>query len=73
MNEERTNSLAVFSFVMTMLFFIPLTGVVGFITGMVALYQINRNGEKGRGLAITSITLGAIGTTFWLLFAIGAA
>ncbi|NMN95044.1 DUF4190 domain-containing protein [Nocardiaceae bacterium YC2-7] len=42
----------------------PITLLVGFVVGpilgVVALKQIGRTGEKGRGLAIAGIVIGAI-------------
>jgi hypothetical protein len=39
---------------------IGVTGVLGLIFGIVGLRQTSRRGERGRGLAITGIVLGAI-------------
>lgn len=65
----RTNGLAIASLV---------TGILGFsilsvIFGHIALNQIGRSREEGRGLAIAGLVLGYVGiagwTIFWLAFA----
>lgn len=53
---QRTNVLAIISLVAA--FFISLAAV---ITGHIALSQIKRTGENGRGLAIAGLVLGYIG------------
>ena len=42
--------------------------IVGIILGVVALGQIKRSGEQGRGLAIAGIALGAAYILGWILF-----
>jgi hypothetical protein len=54
--SDKTNTLAIISLVSA--FFISLVAI---ITGHMALGQIKRTGEKGRGLAITGLTLGYVG------------
>jgi uncharacterized protein YacL len=55
-NGPRTNTLAIISLVLA--FFISLGAI---ITGHIALSQIKRTGESGRGLAIAGLVLGYIG------------
>jgi uncharacterized protein YacL len=70
--SERYNVLAIVSLVSA--FFVSLAAV---ITGHIALTQIKRTGEKGRGLAIAGLVLGYLGlisgliagVIFFLLFA----
>jgi hypothetical protein len=71
--ENKTNTLAIISFIASLLFFIPLTGIAGFIMGIISLSQINESGERGRGMAITSIVLGALSLMFWFFAVIGSA
>lgn len=67
MQQPRTNTLAIVAFVST--FFVSLAGVV---MGHLALGQIKRTGESGRGLAIAALVLGyagiVLGATFLLVF-----
>ncbi|MFJ5886237.1 DUF4190 domain-containing protein [Kitasatospora cineracea] len=55
-----TNGLAIASLVVSFLCFV---GAAGIIMGSIALRQIKRTGERGRGLAIAAIVIGS----FWLL------
>jgi Domain of unknown function (DUF4190) len=45
----------------------PLAGIAALITGFMALGQISRTGEDGRGMAITGLVLGIVGL---ILFAV---
>lgn len=64
----RTNGLAVAALVLGILF-APL----GIVFGIVALVQINRKGEKGRGLAIAGVAVGSVSVVLSVtLFAFGA-
>lgn len=66
---QRTNTLAIVAFVIALVF----SNLIGLILGIVALNQIKKTGEKGRGLAIASIVIGgvltllALGLVFWLM------
>jgi hypothetical protein len=61
--RAKTNSLAITSFVLSIICCSPL----GVILGSVALSQINKDpSQTGRGLAIAAIILGSIGTIFLL-------
>ena len=51
----RTNTLAVISFVLA--FIVPL---IGLILGIIALVQINKNKERGRGLAVAGVAISAV-------------
>lgn len=62
--SERTNTLAIVSLVSA--FFVSLAAI---ITGHLALGQIKRTGEQGRGLAIAGLVIGyagAVGTAMAL-------
>ncbi|MBF4595742.1 DUF4190 domain-containing protein [Curtobacterium flaccumfaciens] len=61
--EARTNTLAIVSLVLG--FVIPIAGIV---TGGVALAQIRRSGELGKGLAVAGVTIGAVIILFWVAF-----
>lgn len=60
---DRYNVLAIVSLVSS--FFISLVAV---ITGHIALSQIARTGEKGRGLAIAGLVLGYLGILSGIIF-----
>jgi peptidyl-prolyl cis-trans isomerase B (cyclophilin B) len=61
----RTNTLAIVSLVLA--FFVSLGAV---ICGHIALSQIKRTGENGRGLAIAGLILGYLGLVGGLIVAI---
>jgi hypothetical protein len=60
--DSRYNTLSIVGFILA--FIIP---PVGFILGIIALSHINKTGEKGKGLAIAAIVLGAIFFLFLVL------
>jgi peptidyl-prolyl cis-trans isomerase B (cyclophilin B) len=62
-----TNGLAITSLVLSIL---VCTSLIGAILGHVALSQIKRTGQQGRGLAIAGIAVGWAFSAFWLLFII---
>ncbi len=61
-NPERTNGVAIAAIIMG--FVLPIGGI---IAGAVALAQIKRTGEKGRGLAIGGIIAGGVITVLTIL------
>ncbi len=61
----KTNTLAIVSLVLA--FFVSLGAV---ICGHIALSQIKKTGENGRGLAIAGLVLGYLGLVVGLLGAI---
>ena len=63
--SERYNVLAIVSLISA--FFVSLAAV---ITGHIALSQIKRTGEKGRGLAIAGLVLGYLGVIGGIIAAI---
>jgi uncharacterized membrane protein len=76
--SHATNGLAIASLVSSIAgvplslfcwigFLIPVIGVV---LGVVALNQIKRTGQQGRGLAIAGIAVGAIAAVLVILFVI---
>jgi uncharacterized protein YacL len=64
-STQRTNVLAIVSLVSS--FFIS---IVGIITGHIALSQIKKTGEQGRGLAIAGLIIGYIGLVVGIILAI---
>jgi len=74
--EQRTNTVAIVAIVLGFVF--PIGGI---IAGSVALAQVKRTGEKGRGLAIGGIVAGAVvlvlsilaGIALFVLFTLSAA
>lgn len=66
--SDKWNVLAIVSLVTA--FFISLAAV---ITGHIALGQIKKTGEKGRGMAIAGLVLGYLGLVFgaiWIILLI---
>ncbi|MCJ1706037.1 DUF4190 domain-containing protein [Microbacterium sp. VKM Ac-2923] len=66
LGEKRTNAVAIVALVLG--FVVPVAGIV---TGAVALSQIKRTGEKGRGLALGGIVAGGVLTLFIATLVIG--
>lgn len=67
--KAKTNGLAIASLVCS--FF---CGLVGIILGIVAINQINKTNEGGKGLAIAGIVIGAVGIVFtWMIVFASAA
>ncbi|QWB23286.1 MULTISPECIES: DUF4190 domain-containing protein [Streptomyces] len=65
------NALAVAALVLGVLCFLP---AVGLVLGLVALWQIRRSGQSGRGLAIAGVALSTVGAVLWgVVLATGAA
>jgi uncharacterized membrane protein len=64
-----TNTLAIVGMVLSLVgIVVGITAIVGAILGHVALGQIKRTGEGGRGFALTAVIAGWVVTGFWLLF-----
>ncbi|MEV5984599.1 DUF4190 domain-containing protein [Streptomyces sp. NPDC052051] len=59
------NGLAVAALVLGIMCFLP---AVGLILGLIALAQIKRRGERGRGLAIGGIAMSSLGLALLVLF-----
>jgi uncharacterized membrane protein len=65
-----TNGLAIASFVCSLL----CISLVGVILGHIAMSQMKKNPQDGRGLAIAGLVLGYIGlavTVIWFVFVVG--
>ncbi len=68
--QQKTNVLAIVSLVLA--FFISIGAI---ICGHIALNQIKRTGENGRGLAIAGLVLGYLGLVvglIWIVIIIAA-
>ncbi|MGR0221088.1 DUF4190 domain-containing protein [Agromyces sp. ZXT2-6] len=63
--SQKTNVLAIVSLVSA--FFISLVAI---ITGHIALSQIKKTGEQGRGLAIAGLIIGYVGLVVGIIVAI---
>ena len=67
--KAKTNGLAIASLVCS--FF---CGILGIILGIVAIGQINKTNEGGKGLAIAGIAIGAVSILFtWMILGASAA
>lgn len=58
------NGVAIASLVLGILCFLPALGLV---LGVVALVQIRKKGERGKGMAVTGSVLSAVGLVLWAL------
>lgn len=64
-------------FAILSIIFVWFAGLLGLVFGYIALSQIKRTGERGRGLALTSVILGwialvgAIIVTIVVIFSLG--
>ncbi|MFF0592788.1 DUF4190 domain-containing protein [Streptomyces antibioticus] len=58
------NGVAIAALVLGVLCFLP---AVGLILGIVALVQIRRRGERGKGMAVTGAVLSSVGLALWAL------
>jgi hypothetical protein len=64
----KTNTLAIVSLVSSIIglgIFIGL--IAGVICGHIALGQIKKTGEQGRGMAIAGLIIGYVGILFWII------
>lgn len=59
------NGLAIAALVLGILCFVP---ALGLILGLIALRQIRRKGDRGRGMAIAGSVLSSVGLVLWTLF-----
>lgn len=65
------NGMAVGGFVLSCVSLVlccfPVTALVGLVLSIISLPQIDRRGERGKGLAVAGIILNALVLLFWLL------
>lgn len=70
------NPLAVFSLVASVIGLLCGVGsIIGIVLGVIALGQIKRSGQQGRGLAVAGIAVGAASlviSVLWISFAISS-
>jgi hypothetical protein len=66
----RLNTLAVVSIAMALT---SIGAVAAIITGHVALTQIKKSGESGRGLALAGTIIGYVTIAVWVLFSLAFA
>ncbi|MFD5568395.1 DUF4190 domain-containing protein [Streptomyces cadmiisoli] len=58
------NGVAIAALVLGILCFLP---AVGLVLGLIALRQIKRKGERGRGMAVAGAVLSSVGLALWVL------
>ncbi|MDQ1128436.1 hypothetical protein QE381_000564 [Microbacterium sp. SORGH_AS 888] len=63
--SQKTNVMAILSLVFAFVF-----AILGVVFGHIALGQIKRTGEQGRGLAIAGLVIGYIAIAFWVIYII---
>jgi len=61
--NNQTNVFAILSLIFGVVFFIPFGPILAIVLGFIALSQISKSKEQGRGMAIAGIVLGF----FWIL------
>ncbi|GAA3830242.1 DUF4190 domain-containing protein [Streptomyces coacervatus] len=64
------NGVAIASLVLGILCFVP---AIGLVLGLVALAQIRRKGERGRGMAVAGAVLSSLGLALWVAGIAGGA
>ncbi|MGP5690136.1 DUF4190 domain-containing protein [Glutamicibacter bergerei] len=64
--QLETNVFAILALVLGI-----LTGLFGIIFGHVALNQIQRTGQPGRGMALAGLIIGYVWLALWLLLILG--
>ncbi|RPF35994.1 DUF4190 domain-containing protein [Streptomyces sp. TLI_185] len=64
------NGVAIAALVLGILCFVP---ALGLLLGLVALRQIRRTGERGRGMAVTGAVLSGLGLVLWVAVPVGGA
>ena len=57
---QGTNGFAIAALVCGLLFFVPLSAILAIVFGIVALAQLRRTHQRGRGMAITGIVIGSL-------------
>ncbi|GHB76099.1 membrane protein [Streptomyces viridiviolaceus] len=62
--QPPVNGVAIAALVLGILCFVP---AVGLVLGLIALGQIKRKGERGKGLAVAGSVLSSIGLALWVV------
>jgi hypothetical protein len=74
--RQTTNGLAIAALVLGIVWVGWLGSLLAVIFGHIALYQINRTGAMGRGLAVAGLVLGYVGLAvlviLWLTVGLSA-
>jgi hypothetical protein len=69
---QPTNTLAIVALILGLSGFIFfITGIGGIVCGHIALSQVKRTGQNGRGLAIAGLVSGYVSVGLLLLFIVG--
>jgi hypothetical protein len=63
-HHPSINGVAISALVLGILCFLP---AIGLILGLIALAQIKKKGERGKGMAIAGSVLSSVGLTVWIL------
>jgi hypothetical protein len=64
--QNKTNTMAIVGFVLSLV----CCGFVGAVLSGIALGQINRTGENGKGLAIAGMVIGILTTLGGIIYGI---
>lgn len=62
--QPSVNGVAIAAFVLGVLCFVP---AVGLVLGLIALAQIRRRGERGKGFAVAGSVLSSVGLALWVV------
>ncbi|MFE0801178.1 DUF4190 domain-containing protein [Streptomyces sp. NPDC058812] len=62
--QPPVNGVAIAAFVLGVLCFVP---AVGLVLGLIALAQIRRRGERGKGFAVAGSVLSSVGLALWVV------
>ncbi|MGW3724043.1 DUF4190 domain-containing protein [Streptomyces sp. NPDC000851] len=62
--QAPVNGVAIAALVLGILCFLP---AVGLVLGLIALRQIRRRGERGKGMAVAGSVLSSVGLALWVL------
>ena len=66
--RRRLNPAAVVAVVLSLVWFYGLASVTAVVLGHVSLRQIDRSGDRGRGLAVTALVIGYLGLVMTVVF-----
>ena len=72
MANQKTNVVSLVGFILSLMFFIPFSGVASFILGIIGMNQISERKEAGKGFAVTAIVIGSLSLLFWFFAIIGS-
>ncbi len=65
-SDSGTNGLAIAALVCGLAFFVPFAAILAIIFGILALRQIARTFQRGRGMAIAGIVTGSLVVLAWI-------